>query len=134
MTIKIVVMGRSALPEGVEFPLLEAARYSWEEYLQLTRQDLVDRCWRADVVVILGGGIRIDGELLDKLGRLKLLIIPTSAMVQIGREVAAARGIVLREHSEGEDRDIGSAQALCTRISALIDAWLSDSCATGSPS
>lgn len=64
MSIKIVVVDAGRLPSGAEFPPLEVPKYGWEEYLGLDVEGMAERCWRADIVVVLSSAT--SSELLKK--------------------------------------------------------------------
>jgi len=78
MAIKFVVVDSAQLPAGVDFPPLKAAKYSCDQYPALTGENIVERCWRAAIVVALITAIELTA--LEKMPRLKLLIVAAEAL------------------------------------------------------
>lgn len=122
MTIKVVVLDSGRLPAGVDFPPLQVDKYGWEQYPQLHSDDIVDRCWRADIVVTLG--TPIDSVGLGKMPRLGLLICAGDACSKIDQAAAFACGIELLAFADARLLSTASAQDLCNRVSAAIDHYI----------
>jgi lactate dehydrogenase-like 2-hydroxyacid dehydrogenase len=125
MTVKVVVLDAGLLPDDVDFPPLEAARYGWEQYRALSDADIVDRCWRADILISLG--TPIDGTTLEKLHRLKLVIGCADSLAGIDQATARARGVELLAFPEPLQRIPAAAQDLCNRMAQAIDHYLRNS-------
>ncbi len=122
MAINIVVVDAARLPAGVEFPPLEAARYGWEQYLSLEGEALRERCWRANVLVVLDTAI--GAPELAAMPRLELLVAAGGAGAGLDRAVAEARGVRVQTMADADLGDPAAAQALCGRIVAAIDAFI----------
>jgi len=122
MTINVVVVDGGKLPAGVEFPPLETAKYGWEQYLQLDADDIAVRCWRADIVVVLSCAIKRAN--MEKMPRLKLLIIAGEACGRLDQVAARQQGIELLAFPEAEYSEPGEAQDMCNRISNAIDHYI----------
>lgn len=43
MAVKVVVLDGARLPADVEFPPLEVDKYGWEQYPQLSGEDIAER-------------------------------------------------------------------------------------------
>ncbi|PWB49188.1 MAG: hypothetical protein C3F18_10175 [Nitrosomonadales bacterium] len=95
MNITVVDNGR--FPEGVEFPMLKAAKYGWQEFAQLTPEQIGENCWRTHIIVTLG--TELTAEVLEKLPLLKLVIEGREGLVDLA--AAAARGIVVSRMPDG---------------------------------
>ncbi len=124
MAVKIVVVDRAQLPAGVEFPPLEASKYGWEEYPSLSEEDMPDRCWRADIVVCLSDRICIDRNMLEKMPRLKLLVMAAGPSNRLDQGAAREQGVELLAFPDGRVDDAAAAQELCNRIVAAINHYL----------
>jgi hypothetical protein len=122
MAIKVVVLDSGRLPAGVDFPPLRVDKYGWEQYPQLNGDDIVDRCWRADIVVTLG--TPIDDLSLEKMHRVGLLICVGEACSRVDQTVVLTRGIELLAFPDAQYSSIATAQDLCDRVSAAIDHYL----------
>ena len=124
MAVKIVVVDSARLPSGTEFPPLDAMKYSWEQYPSLPAEELPDRCWRAEVVVLLSSGRCVDRAMMEQLPRLRLLIAVGDAAAQLDQVAARDQRVELRVFPEAFGSDVAAAQDLCNRISQAIDHYL----------
>ena len=122
MTIKVVVVDSAQLPAGVEFPPLEAAKYGWEQYPALTGEDIAERCWRADIVVALASAIELTA--LEKMPRLKLLIVAAEACRPLDQNAVQKCGVELLTFPSAQCRESAGAQDLCRRIAQAIDYYI----------
>lgn len=95
--MNITVLDHAHLPEDVQFPILKATKYSWQEYPQLTSAQIGENCWRTHVIITLG--TELPAEVLDKLPMLKLVIEARDGLVDL--ETALARGIVVSRPPDG---------------------------------
>jgi len=123
MAVKIVVVGSGQLPAGVEFPPLQASRYGWEQYPSLADAELVDRCWRAEIVVLLAPDIVVDRAVLEKLSRLRLLVT-VGDPARLDQGAAGDQGVELLGFPDVLDSDPVRTQELCNRIVWAIDHYL----------
>ncbi len=124
MAVKIVVVGSAQVPPGAEFPPLEAPKYGWEEYPSLGREELLDRCWRSEIVVLLSSDMPVDRAMLEKMPRLKLLVTIADASAQVDQAAARDQGVELLAFPDALGSDVVAAQDLCNRITQAIDHYL----------
>ena len=124
MAVKIVVVGSAQLPSGVEFPPLEAPKYGWEQCPRLAGAELVERCWRAEIVVLLASNIVVDRAMLDRMPRLQLLITVGDAAGRLDQGAASEQGVELLAFPDALASEPGGAQELCSRIVRAIDHYL----------
>ena len=117
MALKIVVLNSAQLPSGTEFPPLKAMKYGWEEYPSLRAEELPDRCWRAEIVVLVWSDTGVDRAIMDKLPRLRLLIA-------VGDAAARDQGVELLVFPEAFGSDAAAGQDLCNRITQAIGHYL----------
>jgi phosphoglycerate dehydrogenase-like enzyme len=122
MSIKVVVLDAAQLPAGVDFPPLEVVKYGWEQYPQLTGDDIAERCWRADIVVTLG--TPIDRPVLEKMIKVGLLICASGACAQVDQAAVAERGVELLAFPDADCTSTTTAQDLCNRVSAAINHYI----------
>ena len=122
MAIKVVVVDSAQLPAGVDFPPLEAAKYGREQYPALTGDEIAERCWRADIVVALATAI--DLTMLEKMPRLKLLIVAGEACGSVDRFALQEQGVELKAFPTAHCAQTAEAEDLCQRISRAIDAYI----------
>ena len=120
MAVKIAAVGSAQLPSGTEFPPLEATKYGWEQYCSLP----ADRCWRAEIVVLLWSDRRVDRPIMEELPRLRLLIAVGDAAAQLDQAAARDRGVELLVFPEALGSDAVAAQDLCNCITQAIDHYL----------
>lgn len=118
--MNIVVIDAAALPQGVDFPLLNWNKYGWEQYLALPGRDLVERCWRADIVVSLTTDI--SAEALAGWHKLALLVVPENGSVNVDR--AAMREDIEIAEVPGSLEGIENAEQYCQGVVAAIQRFL----------
>lgn len=95
--MNITVLDNSRLPENADFPMLKSAKYGWQEFAQLTPEEIGENCWRTHIIITLG--TELSAAVLEKLPMLKLVIEAREGLVDLG--AAAARGIVVSRMPEG---------------------------------
>jgi len=122
MAIKIVVVGSAQLPAGDDFPPLKAAKYSWDQYPAMTGENIVERCWRADIVVALITAIELTTR--EKMPRFKLLIVAAEAARHLDQEVVQENGVELLIFPAAQCKGAVEAEVLCKRISQAIDQYI----------
>ncbi len=111
--MNIVVVDAARLPAGTEFPMLKAAKFRWEEFPQLSDDQIAEKCQRADVIVTLGSVLA--PALISSLPRLKLVIPGNGRLVDA--EAAKARGIEVRVVSSGSP-------STCQEVADIIDGFI----------
>lgn len=89
--MNITVLDNAHIPESAQFPMLKAAKYGWQEFPQLTPQQISENCWRTHIIVTIGTAL--PAEVLATLPMLKLVIEACEGLVDL--EAAAARGITV---------------------------------------
>jgi phosphoglycerate dehydrogenase-like enzyme len=94
----VVVVDRNVLPPGTEFPPLRIPRYGWEEYGALSGQELIDRCWRADVIVTFR--TPLPPETLARLAKARLIVMADGVGDLIDLKSATAQSIVVSHVDE----------------------------------
>jgi lactate dehydrogenase-like 2-hydroxyacid dehydrogenase len=124
MAVKIVVVDSTQLPPGAEFPPLEAIKYGWEEYPSLTAEEFLDRCWRAEIIVLLSSHINVGRAMMEKMPRLQLVITVGDAAAQLDQAAARDQGVEPLAFPDALGSDVAAAQDLCNRISQAIDHYL----------
>ncbi len=113
--MNITVLDNAHLPENVQFPMLRAAKYGWQEFSQLTPAQIGENCWRTHVIITLGTAL--PAELLDKLPMLKLVIEAKEGLVDL--EAALARGVVVSRTPESL-----SSSHFCQEAVDIIDDFM----------
>lgn len=122
MSLKVVVVDAGLLPPGVEFPPLEIPKYGWEEYPGLDAEGMAERCWRADVVVVLSAAI--PAELLKKMHRLALLVTVGESCGRFDQAAACEQGVELLAFPDANYSNLCDAQDLCNRIAQAVDHYV----------
>jgi lactate dehydrogenase-like 2-hydroxyacid dehydrogenase len=122
MAIKVVVLDSRILPEGVDFPPLDADKYGWEQYPQLQEGEIAERCWRADIVVSLD--TPIGSPQLEKMVKIGLLICAGPACDRIDQAALAGHGVELLAFPDARLDEKAEAQDLCDRVAAAINHYV----------
>ncbi|MFA7316128.1 MAG: hypothetical protein WC029_00960 [Sulfuricella sp.] len=113
--MNITVLDNSRLPESVQFPMPRAAKYGWQEFAQLTAEQIGENCWRTHVIITLGTAL--PAGLLDKLPMLKLVIEAKDGLTDL--EAALARGVAVSRTPEGL-----SSSHFCQEAVDIIDDFM----------
>ena len=71
--MNIVVIDKENLPEGVEFPFLEAAKYGWVERAEVSDEELAEVAWRSHILVTTQK--KISAAVIERLPLLKMVAI-----------------------------------------------------------
>lgn len=124
MAMKVVVVDGAKLPKSVEFPPLDAEKYSWEQYPGLSSEDIADRCWRTDILISLAA--TIDRATFESLQRLKLVIAAGDACAVLDQAAAREHGVKVLVFPEVDCADAVQARELCKSISRAIDDYIKD--------
>lgn len=122
MAIKVVVVDAALLPVGVEFPPPDLNQYGWEQYPELSADDVAERCRHADILVTLATPITT--EILEKTLKLGLLVCVGEACTGVDQSAAASRGVEVLAFPDVDLIDFADAQDLCNRVTAAIEHYL----------
>jgi phosphoglycerate dehydrogenase-like enzyme len=95
--MNITVLDNARFPESVEFPMLKASKYGWQEFAQLPPDEIGEHCWRTHIIITLG--TKLPAEVLEKLPMLKLVIEGRDGLVDL--DAAVDRGIAVSRMPEG---------------------------------
>ncbi len=121
--MNIVVLDKSRLPDGVEFPFLQATKYGWVERTQVEEEEIAEVAWRSHVVVTVE--TPIPSAILERLPLLQLVVVVGSYHQSlIDLEQAKARGVMVTDTSPGEVDSMAGAQVCCDRAVEIIDAMI----------
>lgn len=77
--------------------MLKATKYGWQEFPQLTPQQISENCWRTHIIVTLG--TELPAEVLTTLPMLKLVIEAKAGLVDL--KAAVERGIAVSRLPDG---------------------------------
>lgn len=117
----IVVIDSGKLPGETDFPMLEPDKYGWQQFVQRDASEVVDRCWRSDVIVSVT--TPVTREIIDKAFKLQLIIAAGDDAQHIDLEAARQRGMTVC-HTPGlsaVNTDHGQATG---NLINNINAWL----------
>jgi phosphoglycerate dehydrogenase-like enzyme len=89
--MKITVLDKAKGLQDFEFPMPKAKKFGWQEFDQLSPQEIVENCWRTHILITLA--TELPAEILDKLPMLKLVIEARAGLVDL--EAALAHGIAV---------------------------------------
>ncbi len=118
--MNVVVLGCERLPEEADFPSLNLQKFSWLQFLDLSNKDVVERCWRADVIVTIG--IPVTAQVIEEAFKLQLIIAAGQHHDHIDMEAANNRGITVANVPD-EELNHENAQQICEQVVDIIDAY-----------
>jgi lactate dehydrogenase-like 2-hydroxyacid dehydrogenase len=120
--MNVVVVDGARLAGEVDFPMLDLPKFGWQQYPELQPEELVERCWRADIIVTVA--TPIDQAVIDKAFKLKLIAVAGEDASLVDTDAASARGItVVTVPGMKPDDPVGS-QALCDRVVENINRFI----------
>ncbi len=120
--MNIVMVDSDQLTGDADFPDIELDKYGWQQYLQLSEDELEERCWRADIVI--SATTPISRTVIDKAFKLQLVIAAGNSVEHIDLDACQERGIqvcnvpgLVGDHHQATVK-------ICTQVAASINAWL----------
>jgi lactate dehydrogenase-like 2-hydroxyacid dehydrogenase len=122
--MNVVVVDSAHLAGEADFPMLALDKFGWQQYPELTGEEVAERCWRADIIISVD--TPIDKRVIDKAFKLKLIVAAANAVGHIDREAAAARGITVCHVPGADPAQAAAAEAICTQVVETINAYLND--------
>ncbi len=124
--MNIVVIDRENLPQEVEFPFLQAAKYGWVERADLADEELAEVAWRSHVLVTTAKAI--PASVVEKLPLLKMVAIVGDCAEKgcdlIDFDAIGARGIEVSHVPGGRVDTASAAQACMAQTVDNIDAMI----------
>ena len=124
--MNIVVLDEGCLPEGAEFPFLEAPKYGWVERLQVAEEEMAEVAWRAHILVTVNTPVR--AAVIDQLPLLKMVVImkdcADNSCDLVDMEAANAREIQVAHVPDGAIDGVENSTASCAEVVRIIDAMI----------
>ena len=124
--MNIVVIDKENLPEGTEFPFLEAPKYGWVERAQVSEEELAEVAWRSHVLVTTA--TPISGAVIEKLPLLKMVAIVGDCADKdcnlVDFDAAEKRGIEISHVPGGKVATLTEAEQSCAEAVRNIDAMM----------
>ncbi len=120
--MNVVVVDCSVLGEDTDFPMLDIDKFGWEQYLSLEGDDVIERCWRADIIV--SANTAIDQTVIDKAFKLKLIVAAGDSTNHIDMKAAKNREITVCNVPGLSPGNIADNQKICDQVVENINAFL----------
>ena len=120
--MNVVVVDSGVLGLDADFPMLEINKFGWEQFLDLQGEDVVDRCWRSDIIV--SATTPIDRAVIDKAFKLKLIVAAGDTVDHIDLDAARERDITVCHvpgMTAGEPADM---EIICNQVVDNINAFI----------
>jgi len=118
----IVVIDSGKLAGDVDFPMLDLNKYGWQQYLQLEGTDVIDLCWRADIIISVG--TPVTREVINKALKLQLIVAAGDDTSHIDIDATRERDIDICNTPGLNPGDIAHSQTICNQVINNINAWL----------
>ncbi len=120
--MNIVVVDANRLAGEADFPMLDLPKYGWQQFPELPPAEVIERCWRADVIV--SAGTPIDRAAIDKAFKLALIVAAGDDYSHIDAAAARERGIQICHVPGANPAQPGQTAAICNEVIAIIDAFV----------
>ncbi len=120
--MNIVVVDAGHLAGEADFPEVALQKYGWQQYPQLAPEEVIERCWRADVIVSVN--TPIDAAAIDKAFKLQLIIAAGDNHAHIDREAGRPRGITVCHVPGLDPADPANTAVICREVIDTINAFI----------
>lgn len=123
--MNIVVVDSGRLHADADFPMLTLDKFGWQQFVQLENQkDVIERCWRSDVIV--SAATPIDGAVIDRAFKLKLIVAAGENIDHIDLEAARKRNVTVCNVPGRRADKTPADQQICEQVIDNIDAFIKD--------
>jgi len=123
--MNVVVVDGGALSSQADFAPLALDKFGWQQYLRLDDDELVERCWRSDVIVSVA--TPIDQSVIDGAFKLKLIVAAGEQVDHIDLAAARKRNITVCNVPGLSASGTAADQRLCDQVIEIINAFISGS-------
>jgi glycerate dehydrogenase len=120
--MNVVVVDSAHLAGEADFPMPALDKFGWQEYPELSAEEVAERCWRTDIIVTVD--TPIDKTVIDKAFKLKLIIAAADDYSHIDLDAARARGITVCHVPDTDPYDTSAGEAICTQVVKNINAYI----------
>jgi lactate dehydrogenase-like 2-hydroxyacid dehydrogenase len=117
----MVVVDNNNIAGDADFPEVDLPKYGWEQFPELSTEDLSVRCWRAEVVV--SAACPIDKPIIDNSFLLKLIIAAGDSTDHIDKATAAERGIKVCHIPGLDPANAETNDQLCSQVIDVINSF-----------
>ncbi len=118
--MNVVVLGCEHLPQDADFPPLDLPKFGWLQFLQLSDEEVVERCWRADAIITIG--VPVTAQVIEEAFKLQLIVAAGNRHDHIDMDAANSRGITVA-NVPGDEMNPGNAQQICDQAIDIINAY-----------
>ena len=117
----MVVVDNNNIAGDADFPEIDLPKYGWEQFPELSPEDIAVRCWRAEVVI--SAARPIDKSIIDNSFLLKLIVAAGDSSEHIDKEAAAERGIKVCHIPGLDPANAETSEVLCTQVIEVINSF-----------
>ena len=110
------------LAGDADFPMINLNKFGWQQFIELDTDEVIERCWRSDVII--SAGTPINKQVIDKSFKLQLIVAAGDAYDHIDLEAAAQRGIKVCNTPGLNPANATDTDKLCQQVVANINAFL----------
>lgn len=120
----MVVIDNNNIAGDADFPEVDLPKYCWEQFPELSPEDTLIRCWRAEVIVTAAHPV--DRNLIDKSYQIKLIVSAGDSVDHIDLAAAAERGIKVCNVPGLSPVNPDTSGALCNQVIDIINSFYRD--------
>ena len=120
--MNIVVVDSAHLAGEADFPILDWPKYGWQQFPALSGEELIERCWRSDVIITVD--TPIDQYVIDKAFKLALIAVAGDSTAHIDLAAAQARGIDVCYVPQAQPGNPQHTAHICQQTISNIAAYL----------
>lgn len=120
--MNVVVTDSARLAGEADFPMLDLPKFGWQQFPELTTEQAVEECWRADVIISVA--TPIDRAVIDKAFKLKLIAVAGDDTSHIDEEACRERGIEIRNVPGADPADAAATDRICAAVVENINGFI----------
>ncbi len=120
--MNVIMVDAGNLAGDADFPMINLNKFGWQQFIQLDENEVIERCWRSDIII--SAGTPIDKQVIDNSFKLQLIVAAGDAFDHIDLDAAAQRGIKVCNTPGLNPANTADTEKLCHQVIDNINAFL----------
>lgn len=120
--MNVIMVDAGNLAGDADFPMINLNKFGWQQFIQLDEDEVIERCWRSDIII--SAGTPINKQVIDKSFKLQLIVAAGDSYDHIDLDAAAERGIKVCNTPNLIPSNAADTDKLCQQVIDNINAFL----------
>lgn len=120
--MNVIMVDAGKLAGEADFPMINLNKFGWQQFIQLDEDEVIERCWRSDIII--SAGTPINKQVIDKSFKLQLIVAAGDAYNHIDLDAAAQRGIKVCNTPGLTPSNAADTDKLCQQVIDNINAFI----------